>query len=282
MNATWTVGDITALMESWYPKEWAESWDRVGLILGRQNAPIRKVLLAVDPVRAVVDQACANNVDMVITHHPLLIKGVSFLPEDDPKGSVVAELIRHDIALFNAHTNADCAPTGVAQALADLLGLCDAQPFTVVTHDDGGNPVGLGRIGRIEPTTLGAFADKVAQALPAGPTGLLVAGDEGQTITTIAVSGGSGDSFLDDARRLGADAYLTADLRHHPASEHVEAGKPALLSASHWATEWPWLPVLAQRLREEAHLQNVDLDVEVSTIVTEPWNSHRPTSGGNA
>lgn len=79
----------------------------------------------------------------------------------------------------------------------------------------------------------------------------------------------------------GADVFLTADLRHHPASEHLEGGAPALLCASHWATEWPWLPVLARRLRGAARADGVELDVEVSTMVTEPWNTHRPTTGGH-
>ena len=73
--------------------------------------------------------------------------------------------------------------------------------------------------------------------------------------------------------------YLTADLRHHPASEHLEGGSPALLCGSHWATESPWLPVLARRIEAAAAAADVELRVEVSTIVTEPWTSHRVTQG---
>ena len=90
---------------------------------------------------------------------------------------------------------------------------------------------------------------------------------------TCSASGG------DAARAADVDVYLTADLRHHPASEHLEGGSPALLCGSHWATEYPWLPVLARKLREAARSANVELRVEVSTIVTEPWTSHRVTQG---
>ena len=85
---------------------------------------------------------------------------------------------------------------------------------------------------------------------------------------TIAVSGGSGDSFLADARRAGADVYICADLRHHPASEHLEAGKPYLICATHWASEWLWTPQCA---RELAQSFAGELTVEISEICTDPW-----------
>ena len=236
-----------ALMESWYPASTAQSWDRVVLIVGDPAAPVRSILLALDPTEAIARQAVAGPTgnaapyDMVITHHPLLLRGASFLPTSDPKGAVVTTLIRNDIALFNAHTNADVAEGGVATALADLIGLRDTVSLN--------------------------------------PTGLLVGGDEATSVRRVAVLGGAGDSALDAARQADADVYLTADLRHHPASEHLEGGRPALLCGSHWATESPWLPVLARRLRAAAADARVEVRVEVSTIVTEPWTSHRITQG---
>ena len=282
---TWTVRDVMALMESWYPAATAQSWDRVGLIIGDPDAPVRSILLALDPTAAIADQAVAgpsgdgNSYDMVITHHPLLLRGASFLPVTDPKGAVVTTLIRSGIALFNAHTNADVACDGVATALADLIGLRDTVPLEPCGTDAEGREIGLGRVGSVAETTLGSFADHVASVLPAGPSGLLVGGDETTPVRRVAVLGGAGDSALESARAAGVDVYLTADLRHHPASEHLEGGAPALLCGSHWATESPWLPVLARKLREAASAADVELLVEVSTIVTEPWTSHRVTQG---
>ena len=274
-----------ALMESWYPAATAQSWDRVGLIVGDPAAPVRSILPALDPTAAIADQAVAGpsgdgqSFDMVITHHPLLLHGASFLPVTDPKGGVVTTLIRSGIALFNAHTNADVACDGVATALADLIGLRDTTPLEPCGTDAEGHEIGLGRVGTVDETTLGSFADHVASVLPAGPSGLLVGGDENATVQRVAVLGGAGDSALEVARAAGVDAYLTADLRHHPASEHLEGGAPALLCGSHWATESPWLPVLARKLRKAARAADVELRVEVSTIVTEPWTSHRVTQG---
>ena len=232
-QASWRVRDIMDLMESWYPAATAQSWDRVGLIVGDPDAPVRSLLLALDPTAAIAEQAVAGPhgdgqpYDMVITHHPLLLRGASFLPVTDPKGGVVTRLIRSGVSLFNAHTNADVACEGVATALADLIGLRDTVPLEPCGVDAEGHEIGLGRVGTVEPTTLGAFADHVASVLPAGPTGLLVGGDEAMAVSRVAVLGGAGDSALDAARAADVDVYLTADLRHHPASEHLEGGAPA-------------------------------------------------------
>lgn len=138
-----------ALMESWYPAATAQSWDRVGLIVGDPAAPVRSILLALDPTAAIAAQAVAGpsgdgeSYDMVITHHPLLLRGASFLPVTDPKGGVVTTLIRSGIALFNAHTNADVACDGVATALADLIGLRDTAPLEPCGTDAEGHELSL-------------------------------------------------------------------------------------------------------------------------------------------
>lgn len=274
-----TIADICAVMEQWYPSSTAEKWDKNGLILGDPGQSVRRVLLAVDPVSQVADQAIASKTDVILTHHPLFLRGTSFLPENTPKGRLCARLIRHNIGLLNAHTNADCAHDGVAQALAELVGVENTEPLVSAGVDTQGRAIGLGRIGTIAPMSLRDFARQVAQVLPAGPTGLLIGGDMDAEVRRIAVSGGSGDSFLEDARRHGADVFLTADLRHHPASEHLEGGRPFLLCASHWASEWPWLMTLEKKLTRWAHDENMDLEVEVSTIETEPWTAHLQTTG---
>lgn len=276
----WRLRDVVALMDTWYPPDTAEDWDRVGLVTGDPDQPVGRVLVALDPVAATVSRAVAGGADLLITHHPLYLRGTSFLAVSDPKGALVTDLIRSSTALFTAHTNADVAVAGVSQALADLVGIRDARPLVPTGVDEDGAPIGHGRIGDVDALTLGGFADHVARVLPAGPHGLLIGGDAATTVRRVAVSGGAGDSFLAAARAAGADVYLTADLRHHPASEHLEGGGPALLCGSHWATESPWLPVLARRLRAAARAADAPLEVEVSTMVTEPWTAHRPTAGG--
>ncbi|MGC5616356.1 Nif3-like dinuclear metal center hexameric protein [Georgenia sp. Z1491] len=149
------------------------------------------------------------------------------------------------------------------------------EPSYALFRHDGASPApttGHGRVGRLPaPLTLDEFADLAAERLPGTPAGLTVGGDLAAEVSTVAVSGGSGDAFLADARRSGADVYLTADLRHHPASEHLAGGRPYLVSATHWATERPWLDVAARLLREDMGREDAGLEITVSDLVTDPW-----------
>lgn len=265
-----TLQQITAVLEKYYPTGTAEEWDRVGLVLGDPSQQVSRVLLAVDVAPDVVSEAVEGGYDLLITHHPLFLRGTSFLPESDPKGRMVADLIRADCALYSAHTNADIAVNGVAEALAELVGL---EQTTALVQ--GGDGTGIGRIGVVPEQTLEGFAGYVASVLPAGPTGLFVGGPRDKPITKVAVSGGAGDSLLGAARAAEADVFLTADLRHHPAIEHLDFGSTALLCGSHWATEWPWLPKLSRLLSAELS----EIAVSVSDICTEPWGLHLRTEG---
>ena len=255
-----TVGDVVALVEAAAPPGLAASWDSNGLICGDPADPVRSILLAVDPVAAVVDEAIDSDVDMIITHHGAAT---------DPKGRSSHRLIRAGIALLNAHTSLDAAHGGVAEALADRVGLTSASPLE---PDPASPDQGIGRIGVLpHPVTLRQLASDVAAALPDSAPGLLVGGDLDAVVERIAVSGGAGDSLLQRAREAGADVFLTADLRHHPASEHLEEGRPYLLCGTHWATEWVGLEPLACRLEEGARSHGGSLAVQVSCIVTDPW-----------
>lgn len=139
--------------------------------------------------------------------------------------------------------------------------------------------VGLGRIGHLATrTSLRSFVNQVARALPSTTWGVRGAGHPDRVVRTVAVCGGSGGSLVDAARDAGADAYLTADLRHHPALEAVAERQPGamgLVDAAHWATEAPWLAVVAARLRER--FASEGLKVTVSTEVTDPWTLHAPS-----
>lgn len=368
-NATTaTVADVVATLEAAYPPELAEPWDSVGLVCGDPSEPLDRVLVCVDVTEAVVQTALDSGAQLIVAHHPLLLRGVDTVAADTAKGAVLHRLIRGGVALFTAHTNADSARPGVSDALADALGVVETRPLApqpgppidkwVVMVPEGnaeqvseamfaagageigdyrdcswsvvgvgqfepqqgatptiggigirervdearvemvaarglrqrilgalrdGHPyeepafdilemaslpgdVGLGRVGRLaEPTTLRDFTDRVAAALGT-PGGVRAAGDPDSIIESIAVCGGAGDSLLDDVRRLGVDAYLTGDLRHHPADESRRAGGPALIDAGHWATEFPWCTQVVDLLTEGAGVA-----AEVFTPSTDPF-----------
>jgi dinuclear metal center YbgI/SA1388 family protein len=391
-----------------YDPSWARDWDAVGLVCGDPQALVRRVLLAVDPVDSVVEEALAWHADLVLTHHPLLLRGVHGVAATTAKGRLLHRLIRAGGALYTAHTNADVAARGVSDALARVLGLTDLEPLSadapdpvdkivayvppsavekvvdamaaagagelgeyarvaflgeaVVTHVDGAlagtadaaasagtadaagradaaggpdvgrpesaeyrrvemlaprsaraavvaalrsahpahpahevpfavhevagwsSPRGIGRVGRLAaPTTLRDFALLVAEALPATAQGVRIAGEPTAEITRVAVCGGAGDDLLSAVRACGADAYVTADLRHHPASEAREedgSGPPYLVDVAHWASEWPWLAGVSNRLQGELDRLGTPIEVHVSARSTDPWTFRVPSPGG--
>jgi len=124
-----TLGEITALLDEWFPPDHADDWDAVGLVCGDPAADVRRVHLAVDPVTAVVEEAVAARAQLLVCHHPLLLKGVHGVGATDPKGRAVHGLVSAGCALFTAHTNADSPAGGVSESLALALGLRDVVPL---------------------------------------------------------------------------------------------------------------------------------------------------------
>lgn len=268
----YTLASVRETVERLWPLSGAEAWDAPGLVAGDPSAPVERILLAVDAVQATVEEAVDGGADLLITHHPLLLRGVTSVAEDRYKGAILTRLIKADCALIAAHTNADVVADGTSAVLAAALGITDAVPIAP-SADGLGGLTGIGRVGALaEPTTLGALARRLADLLPATAGGIRAAGDYQQPVSTVAVCGGAGDSLLGTDAVRGADVYITADLRHHPASEAREqaavGGGPALLDVSHWASEWLWLDIAAGQLRAELP----GIVVEVSDLRTDPWD----------
>lgn len=262
-----TVRQLHDAAAAHWPLTGVEDWDVVGLAVGAPDDLVTRVLLAVDPVTATVDEAVEGGYDVLLTHHPLLLRGVQSLAGDRVKGALVTKLIRGGCALYTAHTNADAVDQGTSGVLAARLGLRDPRPF------DGEAGSGIGRVGDLaEPTTLGQLARLLAGVLPSTALGVLGSGDFDRPVSRVAICGGAGDSYLAHPAVLGADVYITADLRHHPAQDAREQaaldGGPALLGVSHWASEWLWLDTAAAQLRES--LPGVEF--VVSELRTDPWD----------
>ncbi|MFI6507709.1 Nif3-like dinuclear metal center hexameric protein [Streptosporangium sp. NPDC050855] len=268
-----TLAEIVTELETRYDPRWAESWDAVGLVCGDPAAEVRRILFAVDPTAAVAEEALDWGAGLIVTHHPLYLRGTTSVAATTPKGRLVHTLIRNDVALFAAHTNADVADPGVSDALARAVGLTG--PLVPLRPADDDPRRGLGRIGSLPaPLPLAEFARQAARGLPATAGGLRVAGDPARPVQRVAVSGGAGDSLLGTARAAGVDVFLTADLRHHPASEFVEdPGAPALIDAAHWATEWPWLADAAGHLTSAMAARGINVETRVSETVTDAWNT---------
>ena len=267
-----TLADVVRALEGFYPPSTAQTWDQVGLVSGDLAQPVARVLFAVDPTLAVIEEARGLGADLVVTHHPLLLRGVHSVATSTAKGAGITALVVHDIALYVAHTNADVAEPGVNDALAQACGLTDLAPLAIVE----GQP--LGRVGNLPaPLGLAAFTAALSAALPPSAGGIRVAGPPDAPVRRIAVMGGAGDDMFDHVRAADADVFVTADLRHHPvleAREEARGGVPYLVDAGHWATESLWLAGAARRL--EAALAEGDrtasrVETHISTLRTDPW-----------
>ncbi|MBT2598060.1 Nif3-like dinuclear metal center hexameric protein [Arthrobacter sp. ISL-72] len=273
-SAVPTLGEILLAVEELWPESLAEDWDEVGLVAGHPSSEVSKVMFAVDPTLDVIEEAIEWGADLLITHHPLLLKGVTSVAATTAKGKAVHRLIESGTGLLTVHTNGDSAVGGVSDVLADALGLQDVVPLTPAPN--GLPEEGIGRVGDLEDVmTLGDFAARVFGILPSVAGGVRVSGDKDALIRRVAVCGGAGDSLFNEVRASNADLFVTADLRHHPASEARENAvndRPYLIDVSHFASEWLWLPAAAEALGNVLSDQGHDVDIRVSTTNSDPWD----------
>jgi dinuclear metal center YbgI/SA1388 family protein len=258
------LSDLIKTFESLWPSHTAEEWDRVGLVAGSPNQEIKKVLLSVDVTDEVISDAIRREANLLLSHHPMLLRPVHDLSELTLKGNLVSKAIRANLAIFSAHTNADIAEDGVSESLAKALGLRKLKPLDEES--------GAGVVGEIAESTLVDFARHVAKVLPSVAQGIKVSGDPARQITRVALVAGAGDSYLANAQKTGVDLFITSDLRHHPAQDFTEQSKltsgPALMDISHWAAEWIWLDKAAEILTKK-HPQ---IEFLVCDVRTDPWD----------
>ena len=235
-----TVADILNFIEGIAPPYMMEGWDNGGLLCGRRDREVKKILVALDPFRTVIDEAIAMKADLIVTHHPLIFRDkMMAVNEDTETGRCVLELIENGIAAINAHTNLDMAPGGVNEVLAKTLGLMNIEIIDPVDN------YGLLRMGDVEEQPLDKFLAHVKERL--GCKGLrYVSG--GKPVHTVAVGGGSCADFMQAALKAGCDTFVTADVKYNQFRTAHELGLN-LIDAGHFHTENPVMPVVAEKLR---------------------------------
>ena len=235
-----TVADILKFMEGIAPPYMAEGWDNCGLLCGRKDREVKRILVALDPFNTVIDEAIAMKADLIVTHHPLIFRDkLMAVNEDTETGRCVLKLIENGIAAINAHTNLDMAPGGVNDTLARTLGLSDIEIIDPVEN------YGLLRKGTVAEQSLEDFLAVVKKNL--GCKGLrYVSG--GKSVHTVAVGGGSCADFMQAALKAGCDTFVTADVKYNQFRTAHELGLN-LIDAGHFHTENPVMPVVAEKLR---------------------------------
>ena len=239
--------EIFDYLDTLSPAALALDWDNSGLQVGSRNAPVRKILVALDPFEDVCREAAAMGAELVITHHPLFFNSIKSLTDESAVGRAAAILIQNGIGLFSCHTNLDIAPGGVNDGLARALGL---ENPTVFGSEQ------LLRKGQIPEQPLEQFLEAVKTKL--GCPGLRYV-SAGKPCRSIAVGGGACADFLAEVAAAGCDTFVTSDIKYNGFWDAQDLGLN-LIDAGHFYTENPVCAYLAEKIRG----QFPDLAVQIS------------------
>ncbi len=251
-----TVNDVYKALQELAPLHWRMDGDNVGLLVGAPDAPVTKVLTALDVTDEVIREARETGAELIAAHHPLFFE-LKSVRADDLTGRKVLALAGNGIAAICMHTNLDAAFGGVNDALAEAVGLRDTG-LLCVDGTDSGTEYGIGRVGTVDETALSDFLPRLAKAL--GANGLRYV-DAGRPVRRVAVVGGSGGSDLHKAVSQGCDTFVTADVKYHVFLEAKERGVN-LIDAGHFPTE----NVVVEPLRRFLAERFPELSVNISSV----------------
>jgi dinuclear metal center YbgI/SA1388 family protein len=237
----------------------AYDWDNVGLQIGDLNRDINHVLITLDVTKDVVQEAIEQNCELIIAHHPLLFRPLKQILPTQPVGQIIEMLIKHDIALYVAHTNYDVHPSGMNVALANQLKLSDHAILEMVDETHG-----LGIVGSLkDPMPMNQFASFVLKQFDLDDLKLI--GDEQKVIKRVAIVGGSGSSVIMTALEQNVDVLITGDVTYHHALDAKAMGL-TLLNVNHNIERFG-LKQLKKVLEKEIQT----CEFQVSKINTNPY-----------
>lgn len=240
------VADILKFIETLAPPYMKEDWDHVGLNCGHPDAPVTRILVALDPFDEAIGEAEAFGAELLVTHHALIWKP-DFVTDTTAQGRRTLELIERHIAHINAHTNLDCAPGGVNDVLAETLGLRDVEIIRPAGTDEQGRPYGLLRMGTVAEQPLPDFLAHVKSVL--GCPGLRYV-NPNTTVRRVAVGGGACAGGIAEVLGAGCDTFVTADVRYNQFRDAYDGGLN-LIDAGHFHTERPVCACLAAKIAEK-------------------------------
>ena len=206
------IKDVLSALEQFAPLPLQESWDNAGLQVGLTEAEVSGALLCLDVTEKIVDEAISRGCNLVVSHHPLLFRGLKQITGADDVQRAVVKAIKNDVCVVSMHTNLDNAPSGVNFKIAERLGLDNVRFFAQKTVD--GMECGSGVVGELpQPMAARDFVQHVKDRLEAQSAmcnELLE-----RPVSRVAICGGAGDFLLGDALREGADAFITGEMHYH-------------------------------------------------------------------
>ena len=239
-----TVKDVYRALNEWAPFSRQESWDNSGLLIGGWDRVVRRAVLLLDAAPADAERAAQSGADLLITHHPVIFHPLKSVQD----GSIAETAVRNGLSILSAHTNLDVAEGGVNDCLAEVLGLGELEPFSIVGTEqtpEGAQVISLGRIGQlpdvVEPK---AFAQWVDRQL--GGHGLRWCAGT-RPVQRVAVCGGAGGSLLGEALQKDVDALVTSEVKQDQWVDACQAGL-TLIDGGHYPTEAVVLEPLQKRL----------------------------------
>lgn len=238
---------VIEILEKQSPKSYACDWDNVGLLVGREDKEIQKIYIALDATDEVIEEAIANGADMLLTHHPMIFKGMKRVTQEDFIGRRIIRLIQNDMVYYAMHTNFDVM--GMADLAADYLEISDTRVLEITSVSETGEE-GIGRYGSLKKEmTVRECCEEVKQAFSL--ENVKVFGDLERKVKTAAISPGSGRSVISNALQAGVDVLITGDIDHHEGIDAV-AQKLTVIDAGHYGVEHIFIPYMEQYLKREA------------------------------
>lgn len=237
-----TFSDVLAAIDESAPFKLQEEYDNSGLLVGELDTPLRGTLVCMDVTEAVVAEAIGRGCNLIVSHHPLIFHGLKSLRGDTERSRAIILALRAHVGILAAHTNLDAAYGGVNYAIAQKVGLTQLRVLAPTLSGEGGTGIGL--IGTLSTGfSEEEFLIYIARKFPQQPC-LRYSPKTGKTIERVALCGGSGIEFLDEAIRLGADAYLTGDVKYHDFQR--PDGKLLLIDLGHRESELCAIDLLKQ------------------------------------
>ncbi len=262
------VKDILNNINTLAPFSLAEPWDNVGLLIGNPDQEVTAIVAGLDPTNRLLDEAIALGANTIITHHPVIFKPLPAINTATPEGRLLENALVNRLAIIGCHTNFDSAQFGVSAILAGQLGLENHVPL-IPGHPEIASPSGLGCLGSYRtPLSPKEFLRRLLNVL--GQESVQVAGKLPEKITSVAVCGGSGSEFAPQARSLGADVYLSAEIKHSTA---IWAGECnfCIIDGSHYGTEKPAIAFLVNKLKEASTRENWNIKILETTTERHPF-----------
>ncbi|MFA5904089.1 MAG: Nif3-like dinuclear metal center hexameric protein [Desulfobacula sp.] len=242
------IKDILLLLNEIAPFNLSEDWDNSGLQVGRMNGEVKKALIGLDVSLPLINYAANENVDLIITHHPLMFHSEKSIDFDRMPGKAIEIAAKNCINIISLHTNIDKAKGGLNDYFASVIGIKKKAPFLTGPSVDGSDAgeTGIGRFGHLKKKTkLKELANQIKKKL--SQPYLRVTGDINMIVETVVICTGSGGSLIEDFLNSGAEVFITGDVKYHDA-RRVEEHSKGMIDVGHFASEWMVIDLLFEKL----------------------------------